>query len=74
VRTSVEGVLQILEQEEDENRHDDGAHKFQSVCGHTKLYVRFAPTSLCKPDAKVLTGESPSGYLGNLDMDYTHQR
>jgi hypothetical protein len=37
VRTSVEGVLQILEQEEDENRHDDGAHKFQSVFGHTKL-------------------------------------
>jgi hypothetical protein len=48
------------------------AHKLQSVCGHTKLYVRFASTCLCKPDAKTLTGESLSGYFGNLDMDCTH--
>jgi hypothetical protein len=37
VKTFFGGLLQILEQEEDENGHDDDAHKFQSVCGHTKL-------------------------------------
>jgi hypothetical protein len=64
--------LQILEQKEDDEEHGEHCTLIPKRMYHTKFYVRFAPTSLCKPDAKGFTGKSPSGYFGNLDMDCPH--
>jgi hypothetical protein len=69
VRTFFGGPLQILEQKKKMMKNMINiAHKFQSAC--ITLSFRFdSPHQFLQTRCKwVITGESPSGYFGNLDM------